>query len=79
MAHEKSQHAVFVDVPLTAANSPLHQGFNIPSLPYVHIYHPNVGLVEEHSFTRKNVPFVLQKLEDYINGWCSTTCQTDEK
>jgi hypothetical protein len=73
MAHEKSQHAIFVDVPVTSKNSPLHQGLGIPSLPFAHIYHPDVGLVEELSFTRKHVADLDKKLDSYIHGSCHVT------
>lgn len=48
-------HVVFVDVPVTARNTVLHQGLQVPSLPYAHIYHPQQGLVTESRLTRKHV------------------------
>jgi hypothetical protein len=71
MARDKSKQAVFVDVPVTRENTLLHQGLGIPSLPYAHIYHPEMGLVEEMSFTRKHVADVMEILDTYIQGFCS--------
>ncbi|KAL7536565.1 hypothetical protein ACHAXR_007242, partial [Thalassiosira sp. AJA248-18] len=38
---------VFLEVPVTNENTNLHQGLEVPSLPYGHIYYPDAGLVEE--------------------------------
>jgi hypothetical protein len=67
LAREKSDEAIFVDVPLNSQNTALHRGLGIPSLPYVHIYHPEQGLVEEMSFTRKHVADFVDKLNLYIH------------
>ena len=63
-------NVVFVDVPVTQANAALHQGLEVPSLPYGHIYHPQSGLVEEMKLTRKDIPEFREKLKRYSEGNC---------
>jgi len=60
----------FVEVPLTQSNAFLHQGLGVPSIPYGHIYHPTVGLVEEQSVSKKNFKSFKAKLNSYIIGSC---------
>jgi thiol-disulfide isomerase/thioredoxin len=60
----------FVDVPCTNKNSNLHQGLDVPSLPFGHIYHPDGGLVEELRMTRKCIPSFATKLQSYVKGNC---------
>lgn len=47
-------NAIFVDVPVTDTNANLHQGLNIDSVPYAHVYSPTESLVEETKLSRKN-------------------------
>jgi hypothetical protein len=63
-------NTLFIDVPVTADNSNLHQGLGVPSLPYGHIYHPQGGLVEELRLTKSQVPEFAEKLQMYIQGFC---------
>lgn len=55
----------FVDVPVSSKNASLHQGLGVSSLPYLHIYHPTLGLVHEQKFTRPHVAQVQEKLQTY--------------
>jgi thiol:disulfide interchange protein len=61
----------FVQVPVTETNMNLHQGLGVPSTPYVHLYHPQGGLVEEQKLTRKHLGGFHKLLEDYETGSCS--------
>jgi thiol-disulfide isomerase/thioredoxin len=61
----------FVQVPLTKRNSHLHQGLGIPSLPFAHIYHPEVGLCEEMSMNKNKFSTFRDILETYIDGSCN--------
>jgi len=61
---------IFVDVPVSDKNAPLHQGLGVPSLPFGHIYHPESGLVEELKLTRKHVPCFERRLDSYRTGSC---------
>lgn len=61
----------FVEVPLTQETALLHQGLGIPSLPFGHIYHPEVGLVEEQKISRKHFKaFRDNVLQSYVDGYC---------
>merc|ERR1711937_295368 len=61
----KYPNVVFVDVPITAENTNLHQALGVPTLPYGHIYHPEGGLVEELRIVRKFFPAFAHKLDCY--------------
>ena len=73
LASSKSLHGVvkFVEVPVTKDNAYLHQGLNIPSFPYSHIYHPNVGLVEELKINRNVFKNFERILQTYVDGQCN--------
>jgi len=61
----------FVEVPLTKENAFLHDGLGVPSLPYVHLYHPDVGLVDERSINKKVFGvFRDEILQCYVDGCC---------
>jgi thiol-disulfide isomerase/thioredoxin len=60
----------FVDVPVTNRNTNLHQGLNVPSLPFGHLYHPKGGLVEELRITRPFISQFAKKLQTYVTGSC---------
>jgi len=70
LAKELSPDVVFVEVPLTKDNAYLHQGLGVPTVPYGHIYHPEAGLVEEQSISKKNFRRFKKKLICYIDGEC---------
>jgi len=67
---EQGTNIKFVEVPLTQDNAFLHQGLGVPSIPYGHIYHPNAGLVEEQSVSKKNFRTFKTKLNSYVIGSC---------
>lgn len=54
-----------------AENAKLHQGLDVNSVPYVHLYHPTAGLVEERKLTRKHLAGFRKLLTDCQNGTCS--------
>jgi thiol-disulfide isomerase/thioredoxin len=66
-----SEKVKFVQVPLTRQNGHLHQGLGIPSLPFAHIYHPQVGLCEEMSMNKNKFSEFRDTLETYIYGSCN--------
>lgn len=70
---------VFVDIPVTEQNAVLHQGLGVPSLPFCHLYHPTAGLVEEGSFTRKQVGAFQRKLRCYIQGKCALPDEEEQQ
>ena len=72
----------FVEVPITAKNSDLHQGLNVTSIPFAHIYYPNdtvdndvvgskVSLVEELKISRKHWKTFEKTLLNYVEGSCT--------
>jgi thiol-disulfide isomerase/thioredoxin len=60
----------FVEVPVTDTSIVIHQGLGVEKLPYLHMYHPQAGLVEELRFKRRQVPTALAKLQSYVEGEC---------
>jgi len=64
------ENVIFIDVPVTEKNANLHQGLEVPSLPYGHIYHPTGGLVEEMKMSKKFFPQFARTLVTYVEGLC---------
>jgi thiol-disulfide isomerase/thioredoxin len=60
----------FVEVPLTKENAYLHKGLGVPSLPFVHLYHPDVGLVEERKINKNVFGEFKNVLKTYVEGDC---------
>lgn len=77
----------FIQVPVIEDNVLLHQGLNVPSVPYMHLYQPNQvvdpghepqqSLVEERKMTRKKVSGYQKLLTDYEHGVCELTRHQD--
>jgi hypothetical protein len=42
----------------------------VPSVPFGHIYHPDVGLVEEKKINKKVFGEFRDSLDSYVNGSC---------
>ena len=63
-------HITFLDVPVTNHNANLHQGLEVPSLPYGHIYYPDAGLVEEMKISKRYFPELVKKARWYDEGLC---------
>ena len=64
------EDVLFVDVPVTPENANLHQGLEVPSLPFAHIYHPDGGLVEEMKLSRKYFATFAKTLKSYVDRQC---------
>lgn len=60
----------FVEVPVTQQNANLHQGLGVSSLPFGHIYHPEVGLAEELRISKKFFARFETILQSYVYGSC---------
>lgn len=67
---KKYPHVSFVEVPVTEETAEIHQGLDVPSVPFCHIYHPYGGLVEELRMSRKYFPFVERALKNYVDESC---------
>ncbi|KAL9178943.1 hypothetical protein ACHAXT_011916 [Thalassiosira profunda] len=76
-------NAVFVEVPVTNHNANLHQGLEVPSLPYGHIYYPGAGLVEELKISKKYFHRLVKMVRWYDQGGCgleeAVPPETEEK
>lgn len=64
-------HITFLEVPVTNENANLHQGLEVPSLPYGHIYYPEAGLVEELKISKKYFPNLVKMVRWYDIGVCN--------
>jgi len=72
------QHGVkFVMVQLTKDTAYLQEGLGVPSIPYVHVYHPEGGLVEESKFSKGYYADFTRVLESYIAGSCDVPPEED--
>ena len=69
----------FVQVPLTKATAALHQGLDIPSLPYCHVYDSSQGLLlEERKLSGPSASRLFQRvLQWYTDGSCAVTYEDD--
>jgi len=65
---------IFLEVPVTNENANLHQGLDVPSLPYGHIYYPQAGLVEELKISRK----YFRNLVRLVRWYDQRECNLDE-
>lgn len=63
-------HITFLEVPVTNQNVNLHQGLEIPSLPFGHIYYPEAGLVEELKISKKYFQNLVKAVRWYDQGGC---------
>jgi thiol-disulfide isomerase/thioredoxin len=71
LSREYKEAIKFVQVPVLPENAALHQGLGVKSVPFVHVYHPTEGLMEERKLTRKYLPGFHKLLQDYQRGECS--------
>jgi len=60
----------FVQLQLTKDTAYLQEGLGVPSVPYVHVYHPEGGLVEERKFSKSHMAEFSKVLESYVVGSC---------
>lgn len=58
----------FVEVPLLENNVYMLKGLGVPSFPYVHLYYPGVGLVEESRINRKTFADFQTAFQQYVDG-----------
>lgn len=60
----------FIEVPLLEDNVHMLRGLGVPSFPYVHLYQPVVGLVEESRINRKVFSDFQTVFQHYVDGYC---------
>ena len=58
----------FVEVPTTKDNAFLTKGLGVESFPFGHIYHPDVGLVEELKINKHVFGDFQRQLKYYVDG-----------
>lgn len=73
VARELEDTVKFVDVPVTRDTSKIHQGLQIPTIPYSHVYHSDAGLVEELRMSRKQFGVFEDALKSYVTGSCDVS------
>lgn len=61
----------FIEIPVLEDNANLHQGLEVPSVPYLHLYLSDSQLAEETKLNRKRMSAVHKMLQDYQQGECS--------
>ena len=66
-----SSKVKFVEVPLTKETEYLLNGLGVPSVPFAHVYHPDVGLVEEMKVSKPHFALFSKKLSSYVVGRCT--------
>ena len=62
----------FVDIAINAANTELHAGLGVTSIPFAHVYHPEAGLVEERQLSRKNGQY--SNFEKVVKSYVEESC-----
>jgi thiol-disulfide isomerase/thioredoxin len=67
----------FGQVPVTAETNAIHQGLQVPSVPFGHVYHPTAGLVEEVKLRPSRVADFAKILESYVAGSCALPAEPD--
>jgi thiol-disulfide isomerase/thioredoxin len=61
----------YVAIPFVPnVNDAFIAGMNIPSVPYVHMYHPQLGLIEQLKFKPQTAKDFEQILQSYLVGSC---------
>ncbi|KAL7536495.1 hypothetical protein ACHAXR_007198 [Thalassiosira sp. AJA248-18] len=79
MSLEHSPSVKFVEVPLTKETAYIHEGLGVPSVPFGHIYHPEVGLVEEKKINKKVFKEFREALDSYARGSCDLPVEEGEE
>mmetsp|Transcript_7074 Transcript_7074/g.13173 ORF Transcript_7074/g.13173 Transcript_7074/m.13173 type:complete len:247 (+) Transcript_7074:120-860(+) len=79
MVSHHSPSVKFVEVPLTKDTAYIHEGLGVPSVPFGHIYHPDVGLVEEKKINRKVFKEFRESLDSYVRGSCDVPMEEEQE
>jgi hypothetical protein len=75
----ESKNVKFVDCPVTPKTAELHTALGITSIPFAHVYHPDVGLVEERKLSRArgNYSNFEKVVKTYVEQSCDVTEEGD--
>jgi hypothetical protein len=71
LANELADKVKFVEVPVNSSSVKIHQGLGVPSIPFGHVYIPEVGLVEELRMSKSRFPIFVDILKTYVAGSCA--------
>ncbi|CAJ1963727.1 unnamed protein product [Cylindrotheca closterium] len=73
------QNVKVVQIPLLDKESAaLFEGLGVKSFPFVHLYHPEEGLVEELKLNRKLWNDFQKTLKEYLQGSCNVQYNENE-
>jgi thiol-disulfide isomerase/thioredoxin len=75
--NERGASVRFAQVPVTSATTAIHQGLQVPSVPFGHVYHPTAGLVEEVRLRQSSLADFAKILESYVVGSCALPAEPD--
>jgi len=67
----KNPGIIFIEVPVQGDNLDLHQGLNVPSVPFSRIYYPSAGLVEEMRISKKRWSTYEEVVATYVQAFCT--------
>ncbi len=56
----------------------IHEGLGVPSVPFGHVYHPDVGLVEEKKINKKVFKEFRSAVDSYVRGSCDLPLEEGE-
>jgi thiol-disulfide isomerase/thioredoxin len=76
--HHHRNNVRFIQVPLTKETAFIHQGLGVPSLPFAHVYHPELGLVEERRISKKYFNDFAKVVDQYVQGSCDVYYSDDD-
>lgn len=69
----EQKNVKFVDCPYTPLNADLHASLGVESIPFVHVYHPEAGLVEQRKVSRKYYSSFEKVVKTYLEDSCDVT------
>lgn len=67
----KNPGIIFIEIPVQSENADLHQGLNVPSVPFSRIYYPSAGLVEEMKISKKHWSTYEKVIGTYVQTFCT--------
>lgn len=71
IAQTKSDDVTWMEMPANPDTMPIIRALDVPAVPYCHIYHPQLGLVETLRLRKQFMSDFAQILQSYQDGECS--------
>ena len=72
----ENQNVKFVDCPVTPKNAELHTALGITTIPFAHVYHPEIGLVEERKLSRARSNY--SNFEKVVKSYVEQSCHVPD-